>query len=311
MTSLRTMDLNLLRALDALLDERNVTRAAARLALTQPAMSGILQRLREAFGDPLFVRGQRGMVPTARALALAAPVKGVLADIDALLQPPVFDPGQSTLTLSIAATDYALRAIALPFLAALRASAPFIRVALVPVDSVQGQGQLERGEIDLALITTASTPPELHARPLFDEHYVCVMRAGHPAAHGELTLDRFCALEHALVSFTGARFEGVTDEALARLGRRRRVSLSVASFLILPEILRASDLVAVVPSRLAQGIDGIVVRAAPLAIAGFTKVMAWHERNHHDLGQRWIRALLVQSCAAAPDAVPARPSIQS
>lgn len=304
------MDLNLLRALDALLDERSVTRAAARLALTQPAMSGILLRLRDAFGDPLFVRAQRGIVPTARALALAAPVKDVLADIDALLQPPVFEPGRSTMTVSIAATDYALRAIALPFLAALKASAPRIRVALVPVDSVQGQGQLERGEIDLALITTASTPPDLHARPLFDERYVCVMRAGHPAAQEELTLDRFCALEHALVSFTGARFEGVTDDALARLGRQRRVSLSVASFLILPEILRASDLVAVVPSRLAHGIDGIVVREAPLAIAGFTKVMAWHERSHHDLGQRWIRELLFQSCVA-PSAARARPSIQS
>lgn len=310
MTSLRTMDLNLLRALDALLDERNVTRAAARLALTQPAMSGILLRLRESFNDPLFVRAQRGIVPTARALALAAPVKAVLANIDALLQPPDFDPLQSTLTVTIAATDYALRAIALPFLALLRERAPHIRVALAPVERLLGQGQLERGEIDLALITPDTTPPELHARALFDERYVCVMRAGHPAAQDELTLDRFCALDHALVSLTGARFEGVTDEALARLGRRRRVALSVASFLILPEILRASDLVAVAPSRLAQGVDGIVVREAPLAIPGFTKVMAWHERSHHDPGQRWIRELLVQACAA-PAALLASPSIQS
>lgn len=304
------MDLNLLRALDALLDERSVTRAAARLALTQPAMSGILLRLRERFGDPLFVRTQHGIVPTARALALGAPVKRVLADIDALLQPPPFDPARASMTASIAATDYALRAIALPFLTALKHSAPQVRVALVPVDGAQAQGQLERGELDLALITAAGTPPDLHARALFDKRYVCVMRADHPAAREPLTLERFCALEHALVSLTGGRFEGVTDEALARLGRQRRVTLSVASFLILPEILRASDLVAVVPSRLAHGIDGIVVHDAPLEIPGFTKVMAWHERSHHDLGQRRIRELLVQACAA-PSAALARPSIQS
>jgi len=297
MTSLRNMDLNLLRALDALLDERNVTRAAARLALTQPAMSGILQRLRDSFGDPLFVRAQRGVVPTARALALAAPLKQVLADIDALLQPPAFDPAQATLTVSVAATDYALRAIALPFLAALRASAPQVRVALAPVDAAQVQSQLERGDIDLALVTTHSTPPDLHARPLFDERYVCVMREDHPAAQGELTLDRFCALEHALVSYAGDRFEGITDEALARIGRRRRVALSVASFLILPEILRASDLVAVAPSRLAAGIGGLALREPPLAIEGFTKVMAWHERTHHDPAQRWLRDVLYRACA--------------
>lgn len=298
MTSLRTMDMNLLRALDALLDERNVTRAAARLALTQPAMSGILQRLRETFGDPLFVRAQRGIVPTARALDLQAPLRQVLADIDALLQPAAFEPGQATLTVSVSATDYALRAIALPFLALLRASAPRIRVALVPVDGKLAVGQLERGEIDLALVTTESTPPDLHARTLFEERYVCVMRSEHPAARGKLTLDRFCALEHALVSYAGARFEGVTDAALAKLDRQRRVALSVSSFLILPEILRASDLVAVVPSRLAQGLDGIVVREPPLAIPGFTKAMAWHERTHRDPARRWVREMLVQACAA-------------
>lgn len=142
MISLRNLDLNLLKALDALLDERSVTRAAASLNLTQSAMSGTLTRLRESLDDPLFVRAKRGIVPTARALELAAPVKRVLGDIEALLQPPLFDPAGATLTLTIAATDYALRAIAVPFLTALKTQAPMMRVALVPVQGEAVQEQL-------------------------------------------------------------------------------------------------------------------------------------------------------------------------
>lgn len=125
MRDISTLDLNLLKALNALLDERNVTRAAARLGLTQPAMSGMLVRLRNSFGDQLFVRAQRGIAPTERALALAQPVRQVLADIDALLQAPQFDPATATMTFTIAATDYAQRAIAVRFFSELarRASA--------------------------------------------------------------------------------------------------------------------------------------------------------------------------------------------
>lgn len=299
MTNLRQLDLNLLKALDVLLDECHVTRAANRLSLTQPALSGMLVRLRESFDDPLFVRAQRGIVPTQRALALAQPVKRVLAEIEAMLQPAGFDPSNSTMTLKIAATDYALRAIAVPLLAALKRMAPGIRVALVPVGNGQIQAQLERGEVDLALTTPDTTPPELHARALFVERYVCVMRADHPAAGQALSLDQFCALEHALVSYAGGHFSGVTDTALALLGRQRHVALSVQSFLILPELLRASELMAVVPRRLVAETDGLAISEPPLAIPGFTKVMVWHERTHRDAGQRWLRELLVATCAAA------------
>ncbi|RSZ60598.1 LysR family transcriptional regulator [Massilia atriviolacea] len=301
MPNLRQLDLNLLKALDALLDERNVTRAAARLGLTQPAMSGMLTRLRESFDDPLLVRVQRGVAPTPRALALAAPVKQVLADIAGLLQPQAFDPATARMTLSIAATDYALRAIAVPFLLALRPLAPSIRVALLPVVNEQLQAQLEQGLVDLALGTPETTAPDLHARILFEERYVCVMRSGHPAApapQAGLSLDQFCALDHALVSYAGGSFEGVSDEALARLGRQRRVMLSVKSFLLLPDILRASDLVAVVPRRLVDDADGLVLCEPPLDIPGLTKVLAWHERTHRDPGHRWLRALLLRTSGA-------------
>ena len=299
MKDITQLDLNLLKALDALLDECNVTRAASRLGVTQPAMSGMLTRLRENFGDPLFVRAKHGIVPTQRALELSAPLKQVISQIGALLQPPNFDPLTANITFTIAATDYALRAVALPFLSALKQQAPHIRIALVPVDDKQVQLQLERGDIDLALLTPASTPPDLHAKNLFDEHYVCVLRQGHPAMQGrkQLTVSQLCELDHALVSYTGGGFRGVTDEALEKLGQQRQVSLSVKSFIILPEILRASDMVAILPSRLVAGMDDLMVFDPPIEVPGFTKVAAWHERTHRDVAHRWLRELLFTQCA--------------
>lgn len=294
MRDIKTIDLNLLKALDALLDERNVTRAAMRLSLTQPAMSGMLTRLRESFDDPLFVRSQRGIVPTQRALDLAMPIKNVLAEISALLMPAEFDPLNATMTLTIAATDYALQAIAVPFLLELKKRAPHIRVALLPIENQQLQIQLERGEIDLALLTPLNSPPDLHARRLYDEDYVCVMRSDHPAAQQPLTLDQFCNLEHALFSYTGGGFIGVTDEALARIGRTRQVMLSVKSFLVMANIIRASDMIAVVPKRLVDNLEGLAIQPTPLPVTGFTKIAAWHERTHQDPAHRWIRDLLFE-----------------
>ncbi|MCK9796443.1 LysR family transcriptional regulator [Pseudomonas sp. MAFF 302030] len=294
---IRHLDFNLLKTLDALLDERSVTRAAERLSLTQPAVSGMLTRLRESFGDPLFVRAQRGMVPTLRAEQLAAPVKQLLSDIEQMLQPQAFDPATAQMIVSMASTDYALRAVVVPFLSALRLQAPNIRVAVQPVDVQHLAGQLDRGDIDLALVTPDSTAPGLHAAALFDERYVCVMRAGHPdAAAKTWSLERFCSLDHVLVSPSGGSFQGVTDQALARIGRSRRVTLSVTSFLVLPEILRTSDLIAVVPRRLALHADGLVMLEPPVEVPGFSKTLAWHERTHHDPGQQWLRTLLIDTC---------------
>lgn len=293
MTDIRTTDLNLLKAFDALMDERSVTRAAARLSLTQPAVSGMLTRLREAFDDPLFVRSQRGVTPTLRAHSLAAGVKRVLADIENMLQPSAFDAATAQLTFSVAATDYALRAVMLPLVRALRPVAPGVRVAVRPLDEEQLASQFERGDIDMALITPDTAKADLHARTLYEESYVCTLRADHPEVrNGPLSVDRFCALEHVLVSYAGDPFRGATDTALNRLGRSRQVVLSLNNFLVLPELLRTSDLVAVVPRRLVQDTDGLAILNPPLEIQGFTKLAVWHERTHRDPGQQWVRQLL-------------------
>ena len=297
MKDIRALDLNLLRTLDALLDERSVTRAAERLGFTQPAVSGMLTRLRESFDDPLFVRTRRGIVPTLRATELAGPLKQILADVGALLQPTAFDPATARFTLSIAATDYALQAVVVPFLAKMRPSAPGIRVAIRPVEDDRVQTQFESGDLDLALMTPETALPELHARRLFDETYVCALRSNHPYARKEqLSIDRFCALDHVLVSYSGERFWGVTDDALAKIGRRRHVALTVTSFLALAEILRTTDLMATVPRRLAQNAKGLALREPPVDIPGFTKLAVWHERTHRDPGHRWVRALLFETC---------------
>ncbi|MFY8143664.1 MAG: LysR family transcriptional regulator, partial [Caulobacter sp.] len=293
MSDILGLDLNLLRALDALLDERSVTRAANRLALTQPAVSGLLARLRERFDDPLFVRGRRGVTPTPRALALAAPVKRILADVEALVRPVAFDPAEATFTLSIAATDYALQAVVAPFLPRLRALAPGVRVRARPIETADAPTLFERGELDIALSTPSEALPELHARRLFEEHYVVVARADHPRIGPDgVTLEDFCALDHALVSYGGDSFRGVADEALARVGASRRVTLSLSSFLVLADVLRTTDLIAVVPSRLANAAPGLRACRPPVEIPGFIKMAVWHERTHADPAQRWARGLL-------------------
>ena len=294
---IRSLDLNLLKALDALIDEGSVTRAAQRLALTQPAVSGMLTRLRDYFNDPLFIRTQRGMVPTLRAIELAGPVKQILAEIAILLKPANFNPLSAELIYTIVATDYALKAVIVPLMAALKQRAPNIRVAVRAVDNAGLFQQLERGDVDLALVTPSTTPVDLHSRALYQEEYVCMMRACHPvAAAGSITLEQFCMQEHILVSGEG-RFWGATDEALAKVGRSRRVGMSVNSFLVLPELLLTTNMIAVVPRRLACHDPQLVIFETPLTVPGFTKSMAWHERAHRDPVHQWIRALCTEVSA--------------
>ncbi len=294
MRDIKTLDLNLLKTFDALMDERSVTRAAERLALTQPAVSGMLARLREGFDDPLFVRAQRGVTPTARALELAGPVRQVLAEVEALLRPAAFDPATASFTLTLAATDYALQAIVAPFIAALRARAPNMVVAVRPMEDARVLTQFERGEVDIGFMSPETLPQGVHSQRLFDESYVCALRADHPDAAGPILLDRFCELDHALVSYFGEPFFGPTDAALAKLGRRRKVALSVTSFLILLKLLRTTDLIAVAPRRLLDDAEGLVFQDPPVAIPGFTKLAVWHERTHRDPGRRWVRELLFE-----------------
>ena len=297
MKSLQTLDLNLLKAFSVLMEERNVSKAAEHLAITQPAMSGVLARLRDSFDDPLFVRVQRGVVPTNRALELAPQVKKVLNEVEQLLQPPQFDPTKAELTVRIACTYYAMRAVIVPFLRLLKIQAPKIKVAVLAINESIVQNQLEQRQIDFALVTPDFQALDIHAQNLYDERYICAVRHNHPIAQQtELTLEQFCQLEQALISYHGCSFSGVTDKALQAMGLQRNVSLSVQNFIILPELLEQSDLLAVVPERLITHLDNLKRFKPPLKIQGFTKKLIWHERTHKDPAYRWIRELIEKAC---------------
>ncbi|WP_118132740.1 LysR family transcriptional regulator [Oceanicella sp. SM1341] len=288
MADIRSFDLNLLRALAALLETRSVSRAAERLGVTQPAVSGMLARLRDALDDPLFVRAQHGILPTPRAEAMAPQLAAVLADVEALLQAEVFDPARAELTLRVAATDYAQRAVLLPFLKRLRDEAPGVRLSVRPV-APHFARQLADGALDMALVTPGMAPDSLRARKLFDETYLTLIRTGHLRRADVATLDGFCAFDHAIMSHDGTAFSGSTDAALGQLGRHRRVVASVPNFTILIDLVRQTDMIALVPSRLVTAEPGVEAMLPPLNVEGFTKLLTWHERLHRDPAQRWLR----------------------
>lgn len=296
MRDIRTLDFNLLKAFEALLDEESVTRASQRLSVTQPAMSAMLSRLRESFDDPLFVRVQHGIKPTNRAIELGKDVKLVLAQIHKMLEPPHFDPATAHMKLTIASTDYGFEAVVMPFLGRLKQVAPHISVALLPIQDNTILTWLEQGKIDLAVMNPERVRSEdMHVKPLYDEEYVCTMRQSHPMANKPLDLEVFCGLDFVMMSYDGGGFRGATDEALAKLGRSRTVSLSVSNFLLIPKILAQSDMVAMLPSRLAWHQAELVSCPPPLPIEGFAMAMVWHERTHHDRGHRWVRGLLQET----------------
>ncbi|MBF7686370.1 LysR family transcriptional regulator [Acinetobacter sp. B10A] len=291
---LRHLDLNLLKTLDALLDERSVTKAAQRLSLTQPAVSSMLTRLRECFDDPLFIRNQRGMKPTIRAQSLALPIKKILCDIDILMQPTGFDASNAEMEIKVVATDYALKTILIPYIIELRKKAPKIKIAIFSAKSDQIYTLLEEGTVDFALISKDKAHANLYTHDLFDDDYVCAVHKSHAFAHRtHISLDEFCAMDYALVSHDGGSFVGITDASLSALHLKRNVMLSIQGFLALPEVLAKTDLMAVVPYRLIKCMPDFTTIEPPLSIAGFSKIIAWHERSHRDLAHIWLREELI------------------
>ena len=290
------MDLNLLVTLEALLAEQNVTKAANRLHLSQPAVSAQLSRLRDLFDDPLLIPAQRGMTPTAKALELLDPLRHALDQVRAALaEHRHFDPGNAKLTLAIACTDYLQAVVARPLAVALRKQAPGVRIALRHLDPPQLEAQMVRGDVDLALMTPEHGPGSLRARRLFDERYVLIGRKRHPGLRRGLTVEEFARLDHVIVSLRGGDFTTPVDDGLAALGYQRNVALSAASFLIVPEIVSHSNFVALVPERLVRDrLDGLKIVECPFPVPGFTVSMLWHERNHGHSGQRWVRETVME-----------------
>jgi DNA-binding transcriptional LysR family regulator len=299
---IKRIDFNLLVTLDALLAERSVSRAAQRLGLSQPALSAQLARLREMLGDPLFVPSHRGMTPTPLALGLQAPPAAALARRrDVVTAARAFDPARDEFTLHVACSDYVQAALLLDFTLALRRAAPGLRIALRPADSARLEAQMEKGDVDLAVLTPEGIAESLRSRPLFEERYVFIARRGHPALRRPLDTARFCELEHVMVSPRGGSFTTPVDEVIDAQGLRRRVVVSASTFHSVPDLVERSDLVALVPARMVEGRPNrLRVLEPPLPVPGFAIRMAWHNRNHGDAAQRWVREQLVAFAREAP-----------
>jgi DNA-binding transcriptional LysR family regulator len=218
----KRLDLNLLVTLETLLVERNVTKAAARLHLSQPAVSTQLNRLRHEFDDLLLIPAQRGMTPTAKAMELLDPLRQALDQVRATVASHRnFDPAKAKLTFAIACTDYLQAAVVKPLVVELRRLAPGVRVALRNLDVPQLEAQMARGDVDLALMTPQAAPPSLRTRHLFDERYVLIGRRKHPRLRDGITVAEFAKLEQVIVSLDGGGFVTPVDSALAALGHRR------------------------------------------------------------------------------------------
>ena len=239
--SFRTLDLNLLRVFDEVMAERNLTRAAHNLAMTQPAVSNALRRLRESLGDELVRRAGYGVEPTPLALTLWPTVRDALQRLQESLAPGGFDPAQARQAFIITMADATAAKIVPGLIRLLQNEAPGVNLRVLPLTTRDPRDLLESGSADLAIghfpgvITELSanhlqedSPRFLHQR-LYDGEYVVVMRRGHPLAHAPLDLDSYCAARHLLVSFSGRPF-GFVDEALAALSRQRRVVLTVNQF---------------------------------------------------------------------------------
>lgn len=292
-----TFDLNLLRVLDALLAEGSTVRAAEKLHLSQSAVSGSLARLREALGDPLFVRHGNRLVPTAFSTGLALPLRHELDRIQAMLAPaPVFDPAGASGTFRIAATDFFAELLMPELAQGLNREAPGITAQMLPIVPSDYIQSLEAFDADLLLVPDQPAPNWVARRPLFHSSFVVIARNSHPDLGGlandeTLPLDLFCSLGHVLMSSEG-QLRAMGDSALASVGRKRRVVLTLPVFSGVLRAVSQSDLIALIPQQLARKVAdefGLRVFAPPIPVPTPLISAFWHARQTNSPQLRFLR----------------------
>lgn len=304
----RTLDLNLLRVFDAAMSERSLTKAAVKLALTQPAVSNAIRRLRDTLGDDLLRRSGQGLVPTPRAQALWPTVQEALRQLQASLSPSPFVAASASTTFVLTMADATAAELMPGLVAVMDRDAPGVALRVVPLTTRDPRRLLEDELADLAIgyfpVVLASltaqaqageTAPYQHQR-LYDSDYVCVMQRDHPLANEPLTLDRFCEARHLLVSFSGRPF-GFIDEALAGLGRQRQIVLTVNQFFTAGRVVASSKLLTVLPRHFVSVTgfaEQLVLRELPFAVPAVHVDALWHRRLQHDSAHAWLRGVIAQ-----------------
>ncbi|MCR5884476.1 LysR family transcriptional regulator [Rhizobacter sp. J219] len=316
----KTLDLNLLRVFDAVMAERNLTRAATRLALTQPAVSNALRRFKESVGEELLTRATHGVVPTPFAEKLWPQVRAALDQLRSALDPGDFDPQRDAVSFRLAMADATAAVLLPPLIDHIEAQQALVNLRVIPLTTRDPRSLVERGEIDVAVgyfpeaiaeLVSQGAQSALRHQRLNESEYVCVMRAGHPLAEGELTLDAFCQAHHLLVSFSG-RPHGFVDQALAALNRTRRIVLTVNQFFTAGRVVARSDLLTVLPASfvVATGYQSqLVERPLPMPMARIHVEAMWHMRHDRVSAHEWLRDRLVEASQPRPGVtIPASPA---
>lgn len=302
------IDLNLLVYLDALMRERNVTRAANQLSLSQPAMSNGLRRLRELFDDPLLVRTSEGMTPTERALELEPLVREVLSQIDHALQPRGdFEPGNAHQVFRIMASDYAESTLFPSVLGKLRTLAPGLTLDIMTPSDVSFL-DVERGKVDMVINRFDSMPQSFHQIHLWDDSFTCVLSPQNPVLE-DFTLENYLKANHVWVSKTGmgvgvgvnpgdVQRLGWVDVALNKLGKKRQIRVFTRHYQAAMTLAEQNDLIVTLPTRAAQlklNDPRVVLREPPLIIPPLELKMAWSPLLQHNPANKWLRKLIADT----------------
>lgn len=309
----RTLDLNLLRVFDQVMTERNLTRAARNLAMTQPAVSNALNRLRDAVGDKLVVRSGYGVEPTARALALWPSIGDALRQLETSFAPGDFVASEANTTFILGMADATAAELVPGLVEILERDAPGVSIRILPLTTRDPRRLLDEGVMDLAAgffpavladltaqAQSGGMAPFDHQR-LFAGEYVCVMRKGNPLANGALTIKRYCGAHHLLVSFSGRPF-GYVDEALASLGRKRRIVVTVNQFFTAGRVVAGSDLLTVLPRhfvRMTGMAHEFVLRDLPFEVAPVLIDSLWHRRQGQRSDHAWLRLAIAAAAQKA------------
>ena len=310
------VDLNLLKYLDVLLREQNVTRAAEQLGITQPAMSNGLKRLRELFNDPLLIRTSDGMTATERALELQPLVRQVLAQTEQMLTPEeVFRPADSRRVFRIMTSDYAEATLVPHIVRRLRAEAPHLVLDFLTPSDVS-YTDMEQGRVDMAINRFNEIPQSFHQVTLWKDSFSCLLNRDNPIA-GNFNLDSYLGAQHIWVSKTGFGVGfgmnpeklgglGWIDQALMRIGKSRKISIFTRHYQMPALLAMNNDLIATLPTRVARmqaQNSSLLIREPPFPIPEFELKMAWSPLLHHNAAHRWLRKLIqeeAEQIARAP-----------
>lgn len=297
------IDLNLLVAFDALINERNVTRAAIQVGVSQPAMSAALSRLRKLFGDPLFLRSADGLLPTPRARDLSEPISQALRQIEStLVKRPEFVPGKASLTFKLGLSDYPAFVLLPSLLQALEKKAPGVSLNVHAFnDRDHAVDLLDAGVIDAAVgVPPTHADGRIMTRPVLRDEFVTILANDHPVARRGMSMKTYLELPHILISPEGEMY-GIVDQALAQQRKKRKLALTLPQMFAVPDIVARTSMTATVMKRVALNSPAgnrLVLFTPPVTLPEVVFDLIWHRRSDSHPAQEWFREFIAEHAAS-------------